>query len=271
MKEIKSIVFDMDGTVLNDAKVFDEVFIEVAPYLKDKGIQMIVASGRLDYMTYNYLTMLDVEGPIIGCNGATITYKHQRPPLYAAYMDSAVVMALINKAEELGLLYHIFTTKGLVGREIAGRLAYYSDTNESKITEEQVPLFVGAQYIQPDFLSDAVKLLLVAPPSAQLDQFKAYAKTFALEIVASGDNLIDIMNAGIHKGHALQMLAEQHVIDLNTTIAFGDNYNDIEMLQLVKYPIVMSNAADDIKKTAYDICGSNNENGVGMYIKQYIL
>lgn len=73
---VKTLVFDMDGTILNDEKELDKVLIDISPKLQEKGIQLIIASGRLTYMTYIYLNELQINNaPIVACNGAQISYR----------------------------------------------------------------------------------------------------------------------------------------------------------------------------------------------------
>ena len=264
--EVKTVVFDMDGTALNDKKEMDAVFIKISPKLQEKGIQLIIASGRLDFMVYDYLNQPQINhAPIIACNGGKIGYRDETEPIFAARFPLELTEKLIAKAEELDILYHVFTTRGLLGKVHAGRLAYYSDSNASKSVEDQVPVFVGVEYFTEDWLKDTVKILIVSN-KPEVAEFKQFAEELDLEVVFSGDGLLDITLKDITKGSALQTLAAKGIIDLETTMAFGDNYNDVSMLEVVKYPIVMENGEPDVKAIAYDICGINNEHGLGKYL-----
>ncbi len=81
--------------------------------------------------------------------------------------------------------------------------------------------------------------------------------------VISGNNWLDISNKDINKGLALEILQQKLNISQSQTMAFGDYYNDLEMMQKAKYSYAMKNAEQDIKdiaqfQTKYD----NNNNGV---------
>jgi len=269
--EVKTLVFDMDGTLLNEKKVMDQVMIKYSKEIQAAGLDIIIASGRLDFMVYSYLTELGIDTPVIGCNGAIIRKKGDAEPIYANYMPLEELYQLIDKAKELDLLFHVFTTDCLIGLEHAGRLAYYSDTNSEKIAEEQVPIFVGEEYLTEEYLKKAIKFLIVSTDEEPSQKFAEYAKSLDLEVVSSGDDLVDVMSKGINKGFGLQKMAELGLIDLETTMAFGDNYNDLEMLSVVKYPIVMENAVEEIKGIAYEICGSCDDNGCGNYVVEKFL
>jgi|GEM_PF-2601895 len=269
---VKTLVFDMDGTILDERKGLDAVLIDISPKLQAMGMQLIIASGRLTYMTYIYLNELQINhAPIVACNGAFISYRDSVNPIFAATFDYQTITKLVTKAKALGLLFHIFTTKGLIGVEDAGRLAYYNEANDSKETEDQVPIFIGEEYLTPEHLQAAVKFLVVSNHSPAVADFIAYSQALGLEVVSSGDGLTDVTLKGITKGNALEILHQKGIIDLETTMAFGDNYNDISMLQAVKYPIVMANGEEEVKQYAYDICGDNAHNGVGEYLKKVFL
>ena len=267
LKELKTVIFDMDGTALNDQKEMDKLLIAYRNEIKAAGVTMMIASGRLDQMVYNYMNELELDSPIIGSNGATITYQNGvKPAIFSQEIAPADMQQLIDLAVELDATYHVFTLHGLYGAKNEGRLAYYSDSNESKDTEEQVVIGVGDKYTQTENLPDAVKFLLVTEDRAVRDQFEVLANALNLESAESGDNLFDIMAPGISKGNAINVLVEKGIIDLETTLVFGDNFNDVEMLEAAKYPIVMENAADAIKAYAWDIAPLNNDSGVGQYV-----
>ena len=83
-----------------------------------------------------------------------------------------------------------------------------------------------------------------------------------LEFVVSGDKWIDIMNKGISKGNAINMIQEKFKINQKNTMVFGDYYNDLTMFKAAHYSYAMKNAPEDVKKHANFIAGSNNEDGV---------
>lgn len=270
MKEIdkiETVIFDMDGTALNNAKEMDKLLVKYRQEIKDAGVTLMIASGRLDAMVFNYMNELELDTPIIGSNGATITYQDKsKEPLHIVELDKEKLQACIDLAKRHNATYHVFTVDGLYGPKKEARLAYYSDSNESKTTEEQVTIDIGEKYEHAKNFDRPVKFLLVTEDRDVRREFEQLAKKLNLIGVESGDELFDIMSEGVSKGAAIHQLAEQGIIDLNTTLVFGDNYNDLEMLQTAKYAIVMENAEPAIQSFAWDICPENNVSGVGQYV-----
>ncbi len=82
--------------------------------------------------------------------------------------------------------------------------------------------------------------------------------------------IVDILNAGCSKGHALERWANYRGIDRSEVMAIGDNYNDIEMLTFAGHPVIMGNAADDLKQNGWTVTLHNDESGVAAAIEQVL-
>ncbi len=91
-----------------------------------------------------------------------------------------------------------------------------------------------------------------------------------MEIAVSGFDCIDIVNKGVSKGNAIEILQKKWNITPEETMTFGDNYNDIEMLQQAKYSFAMAHSEQGVKKCANYIAGDNNEGAVVAQIKKFV-
>jgi len=83
-------------------------------------------------------------------------------------------------------------------------------------------------------------------------------------------SIVDILNAGCSKGHALERWATRRGIDRSEVMAIGDNYNDVEMLTFAGHPVIMGNASDDLKQNGWTITLHNDESGVAAAIEQVL-
>jgi hypothetical protein len=75
-------------------------------------------------------------------------------------------------------------------------------------------------------------------------------------------SIVDILNKDCSKGHALERWAAYRGIPREQVMAIGDNYNDIEMLAFAGYPVIMGNAAEDLRSRGWKLTRSNDQNGV---------
>ncbi len=82
--------------------------------------------------------------------------------------------------------------------------------------------------------------------------------------------IIDILNRGCTKGHALRRWADHHGIAPEEVMAIGDNYNDLEMLEFAGLPVIMGNASDDLKTRGWTVTSSNLESGVAVAVERII-
>lgn len=89
------------------------------------------------------------------------------------------------------------------------------------------------------------------------------------EFVRTCVRLIEIAPAGITKGKTLRRLMKQEGILPEEVMVFGDGENDVDMFRQAAYSIAMGNAADYVKKYAFDVTGTNNENGIAAALEKY--
>jgi Cof subfamily protein (haloacid dehalogenase superfamily) len=75
-------------------------------------------------------------------------------------------------------------------------------------------------------------------------------------------SIVDVLNTGCSKGHALERWAGYRGVPKSQVMAIGDNYNDIEMLAFAGYPVIMGNASEDLRGRGWKVTLSNAQNGV---------
>jgi HAD-superfamily hydrolase, subfamily IIB len=92
-----------------------------------------------------------------------------------------------------------------------------------------------------------------------------------LNIYLSKPTYLEMMPNNASKTSAIEVLCKKYDIQRSEVIAIGDNYNDINMIEFAGLGIAMGNAPDAVKQYADDITLSNDEDGVAVAIKKYIL
>ena len=81
-------------------------------------------------------------------------------------------------------------------------------------------------------------------------------------VVKSSDILLEIMALGISKADAVNRFCEQLGISAQEAIAFGDNFNDVEMLDAVGRGYVMGNAPQEILDGHLHHTADNDHDGI---------
>ena len=83
-------------------------------------------------------------------------------------------------------------------------------------------------------------------------------------------SIVDVLNQGCSKGHALKRWANYRGISRDQVMAIGDNYNDIEMLAFAGLPFIMGNASQDLRGRGWAVTLANDQNGVAAAIEQVL-
>lgn len=81
-------------------------------------------------------------------------------------------------------------------------------------------------------------------------------------VVPSDRHLLEIMTGGVNKAQAMAQFCQLRQLDLRCVAAFGDQYNDLEMLQRAGYGIAMGNAPEPIRRAAGRVTADHDHDGV---------
>ena len=270
VKKLQWIVCDLDGTLLNSAKEITDENRKAIELLNAKGKQVIIATGRHDLIANKYFYELELTTPIIACNGALIKDIRSGKVLYMKVIKPAVALKVLDFCENNKLDYLVYTPKAIYYSENSKRITIVREYNNSVKKELQAPTYsVKALDVSNE---DIIKILIISKDeklSGKLNE--NFNKDGSLTIVSSEKSLIDIMSWGISKGNALMVLSEYLDMDLEDTVVFGDNHNDISMFKVAGLSIAVANAEEELKQAATHITLSNDESGVSHAIYKYIL
>ena len=83
-------------------------------------------------------------------------------------------------------------------------------------------------------------------------------------------SIVDVLNDGCSKGHALERWANYRNLTAGQVMAIGDNYNDIEMLAFAGHPFIMGNASQELRSRGWTLTRSNAESGVSAAIEHVV-
>lgn len=260
---IKLISVDMDGTLLNEKGELPANFFTVLDELLKRNIKFVIASGRSYPVLYELFKPYSEKLSFICDNGAYIIENTNI--FYINTLDKNdiknVIKSCINIPNALLVL--------------CGKKAAYTNNGNNEFLTEIKKYYINCCVVNDLFSIDdeIFKMTVCDLNGAAQNSYKLLYPEYNqnLSVVVSGDVWVDIMNKNINKGSALEKLQTNLNISYYETMAFGDFYNDIEMLQKAHYSFVMDNAVDDIKRYGNFIAASNKDNGVIKAIYEYIL
>jgi Cof subfamily protein (haloacid dehalogenase superfamily) len=151
----------------------------------------------------------------------------------------------------------------------------YIDWNKTQSQEDRIDIkIIDDPYVLLEKDIEIYKVLLNHRKINQEKFLKIRMSIDAIEdiyTIRSMPDSIDIINDKVNKGDGLKSVCRYYDIDLESTMAIGDNENDLEMIQYSKIGVAMGNAEEYIKQAADYTTLSNIENGVAAAIEKFIL
>lgn len=259
---MKIIVTDLDGTLLTKDKKVSKLNCEVLNKVhREKGVELVIASGRDIYSIKEITGCLSVDYHIC-FNGAKV-YKHGEV-IYNRAMPEKICEDILKKGMEFGLEFSATAGKEIHYTRMDNEYTRLSEGKESLIfinikSKEQI---VGKKFEKMVFVGEHENFL-------KLRSYVEKNYSDDVNLFASGDDVIDIVSKECNKGNALKIVAQDLGIENKEIIAFGDNENDLSMLEIAGCPVIMANAKEEYKKEKYNKTLSNDEDGVGIFVQDY--
>lgn len=256
---IKLIVSDIDGTLLPDGgHDLNPELLTVIAELRSRGIQFASATGRQWKSIDTIFAPIKEKIFYISDNGAYVGCAARNLELFS--IDRDLTMRLIEdiRAEGLGIL---LSGPDVVYIESDDEEWYHSLVHGYKFHVERVS---DLTKVDDAFIKVSIYRSSNVESAVQGLRRKYEDK---MKITISGDQWVDCMACGINKGHAVRLLQESLGISPKETMAFGDQMNDVEMLQQAYYSFAVGNARPEVKKAARFQADTNRQDGVLKILK----
>lgn len=267
----KLVAIDCDNTLLNSEGHIPAENKETIQYLRSKGIEFIIATGRNDVLVADYIEELGIDAPVIGCNGASIRNLKENKLLSYNPIPKQSLKLILDYCKENKLPFRAFSmSKGFSNDKTSIREVLEQILSKyTKVLKSNIPY----EYLEkPEYLIDneeVVKVVLVNNDPITLQKYQTEIKgTEGIDICRSARNCLDIGALGVSKGNAVKKYGEMLGIKQEETVAFGDSENDLSMIKYAGFGVAMENGEDGLKKFAQMVTDTNDNCGVAKALKQ---
>lgn len=250
----------MDGTILASD---GHMTAATAAAIKDSQIPMTLVSARAPLEMAETIDRLGLTGAQIGFNGGLI-YRRADNGWESLHESTLARDTAIRLIEEIRNHFPDLSVS------FYDRDNWYTDRNDEGIAYESQ--LTGQQPTLTDFATTLAapdlkvfKIMLITFDPATMTALNGFINGLGLTGISSqqsGTAYLEITSADAKKSRGIDYILNEYNLDAADTAAFGDGHNDLPMLQMVGFPVVMANALPAIKEHAAFITKSNDEDGI---------
>ncbi len=267
---IQLIATDIDGTLLDEHRSIAAI---TASIFKNIDVPKILISARMPSAMYYLQEALDIIGaPIICYNGALVL--HDNVELFSTSIPYETIQAIATIGLDNGLHVSLYRNDEWFVEQMDQWAA--REVNNTRTQPQIQAIDKTLNYLDRSrdlggahkimFMGDAGKMDLAFAKANQQCGSK-------LHLYRSKDTYTEISPKNISKKTALELLLKERFpgVEMAAVAAFGDNYNDTEMLAGVGYGVAVANARDEVKQAARFITGHHKEDGVARWLEEIIM
>ncbi len=264
MNNYKLIAIDLDGTLLNEEKIITDKNREAIKKCLDNDIKVIISSGRSVEDIKTFVDDLGIQKTYCSAyHGSTIFNCDDLTVVNETFMDKSLAINILKdivKYENVGVL--VFGQKTVFSNKVNEYVLEYLKYKKFKVNEIESLLDID----------EDISKILVQGKRSNLENIKL---DFAhlndtCRVLFSELDLLEFMSMDTNKGFSLEKIARMYNIDLKDTIAIGDNYNDMEMIEKAGIGVAVYNAVEELKQKAdYVTKVNNNQDAISEVINKF--
>ena len=274
---IKLIALDLDGTTLNSQKKLTEKTRDALIRAAESGVEIIPVTGRCYHSLPEELMELGSHHYIryaITSNGAEIRDIKNGEILYDDYINESgtrEIKQILDKNSWMVEVYvkgRAFIERADYERILKGEAEYRS---RDYVLKTRIPV-KGVKQLLDVHRGKVEKVAVYFPSTSIVQNIKdEFENVTSAELTASGRNNLEFVALGCNKAGTLKIMCGILGIKFSEVLAFGDSYNDLEMLKISGVSVAMENAEDIVKENADYITGQNDCDGVANLINGRLL
>ncbi|KEI53595.1 haloacid dehalogenase [Enterococcus faecium UC8668] len=264
----KLIAIDLDGTTLNQDSMITSKTKETLKKAINAGHHVSIATGRPFRMSHQFYQQLELTTPMVNFNGALVHIPNQHwDGERETLINREIAFEILSQKKQLNLDF--------IAAE--NRDTFFIDSFD--FFDEKI--FASSRPGEKNLLSP--KNLTTNPTSLLVRTDKRFAEAVSAELTRQFGSYVDvrtwggptaileIVSKGIQKAKGVQEIANYLSIDQQDVIAFGDEHNDLELLDYAGWGVAMTNGTDQLKGIANDVTPlSNQEDGLAVYLEKLL-
>ena len=288
----KLVAIDLDGTMLDSFGQVTESTKKVIQETIEKGIDVIIASGRPIDSIKTIAKEIGSNKYFIAGNGALIYDIQKDEVLYEKYMNKQKVLEIIKICEENSIAYNVYTDKTILAPSLKYNVLYYYKENLKKQEDKRTHINIVEnmyEYIQKMQEEKFLKITICDDSKAV---FKSIIRKLekinnievldvshmSRKVIEQGTESIpieyyytEISSKDVDKWFAIEFLINKLQIKEEEVITIGDNVNDKNMIKQAGIGIAMGQSMPQLREIADYVTDANYEEGVAKALSKFCL
>jgi Cof subfamily protein (haloacid dehalogenase superfamily) len=270
VSKIKGLAVDLDGTALMPDTRMGERTTRCLKGLVDRGIQVMLCTGRAIESSQRYYSAIGATGPMVFFNGAEVAEVPDVKVITSNLMGTDVIDYGIDLARSMDIHYQVFFPPRdrpwealLIEKQRPESEMYHNHTGIFPVVAD-----LKAVLAEPG-TKGCFKAMFICDPSLHDELRRKMSERFgdSIYIARTYPTFLEIMNAGVSKGEGLKTAMKCRGLKMEELIAFGDEENDLPMFGVAGFSAAPSSAKEKVRQAADFVFGSNAEEGLAAFLE----
>ena len=287
----KLIAIDLDGTLLNSYGQISEKNKLALNNAKEKGIQIVLASGRTTDSVKSIANEIGVQNYIICGNGSLIYDLQKEEIIYDKFIEKKKALQIIDICEKNSIYYNIYTENMVIAKTLNNNVLFYYQENANKPDNKKTKINIVQdiyEYVKNLENQNILKITIsdndVIIFNSIIRKLREVKDIDVLDVEHMSRKIIktgteeskleyyytEITKKNVDKWYAIEFLMENLNINSNEVLTIGDNVNDKLMIENAGCGVAMGNSAPYVKEVSNLVVAHNNEDGVAEAIEKII-
>lgn len=273
---IRLLAIDIDGTLLNSQFQIPAANLEALRHAHEAGVEILLVTGRRHSFALPIAEQLGFDLWVISSNGA-VTRSLSGELFHRDLLPAGTARGLCAAMREFrGNTVLTFDTE-IKGALVLERMDELNGSIQRWL-EKNMQFIDFVVPIENALVSDPVQAMFCGTIERMRGALQTLAQceladritVLRTEYPVRDLCIVDVLNQGCSKGHALERWAGYRGIPREQVMAIGDNYNDIEMLVFAGIPVIMGNASAELRNRGWMVTGLHDEAGVATAVEQVL-
>ena len=266
MHKIRLIALDLDGTLLDSDKKLSDENLKALSRAAEDGIEIVPATGRFYRGMPQIIRDLPFVRYVISINGAQVYDVVNDKTVCASEIDGERAVSVMKRLDTFPAIYDCYKDGwGWMSQDMYDKADQFAANIHSldMIKNLRTPVPDLKEYLKEKQGGVQKIQLFFRDMELRSQVLESLPEEFPdLTITTSIVNNIEINSREATKGNALKKLAVHLGMDLSETMAFGDDLNDISMIETAGIGIAMGNAGEELQKAADYLTADCDSDGV---------